>query len=245
MTRRWNGSPPSRGWSRCLSGPDFQRQHLWPSSGGHRSHRGRYAADLRAHRLAGDLRAPAALERVRPSLSMAQPAGSDQSQRNWHTKPAPASSALGGQQIGRRCLILAPIRSLISTPTDLTNAGEVDLVFDAIGGDIRDRSTALVRAGGTLVTIAGPPSLQPKNGRALFFIVEADRNRLTDLAQRLQGRASAHHPRRGPPPRRRTFRIQLPAANQGQDHHSSRGRQLRRSRTADSDSYAGHLPGQG
>jgi NADPH:quinone reductase-like Zn-dependent oxidoreductase len=68
----------------------------------------------------------------------------------------------------------------------LEDAGEVDLVFDAIGGDIRDRSTALVRAGGTLVTIAGPPSLQPKNGRALFFIVEADRNRLTDLAQRLR-----------------------------------------------------------
>ena len=68
----------------------------------------------------------------------------------------------------------------------LEDAGEVDLVFDAIGGDIRDRSTALVRAGGTLVTIAGPPSLQPKNGRALFFIVEADRDRLTDLAQRLR-----------------------------------------------------------
>lgn len=68
----------------------------------------------------------------------------------------------------------------------LEDAGEVDLVFDAIGGDIRDRSTALVRAGGTLVTIAGHPSLQPKNGRALFFIVEADRNRLTDLAQRLR-----------------------------------------------------------
>ena len=40
--------------------------------------------------------------------------------------------------------------------------------------------------GGTLVTIASPPSLQPENGRALFFIVEADRNRLTDLAQRLR-----------------------------------------------------------
>ncbi|MEU7443750.1 hypothetical protein AB0B12_39390, partial [Streptomyces sp. NPDC044780] len=30
------------------------------------------------------------------------------------------------------------------------------------GGDILDRSAALVRAGGTLVTIAMPPKVQPK-----------------------------------------------------------------------------------
>jgi NADPH:quinone reductase-like Zn-dependent oxidoreductase len=32
----------------------------------------------------------------------------------------------------------------------------IDLVFDVIGGDIGMRSMALVRAGGMLVTIAGP-----------------------------------------------------------------------------------------
>ena len=38
----------------------------------------------------------------------------------------------------------------------LEDAGSVDLVFDVIGGDIAERSAGLVRAGGTLVTIAGP-----------------------------------------------------------------------------------------
>ena len=64
--------------------------------------------------------------------------------------------------------------------------GEVDAVFDIIGGDVLERSTALVRPGGTLVTIAQPPTVQPKEGRAVFFVVEPDRARLADLAQRLR-----------------------------------------------------------
>jgi NADPH:quinone reductase-like Zn-dependent oxidoreductase len=31
-----------------------------------------------------------------------------------------------------------------------------------------------------------PPAVQPKGGRAVFFVVEPDRARLTDLAQRLR-----------------------------------------------------------
>ncbi|MFE7425445.1 MULTISPECIES: NADP-dependent oxidoreductase [unclassified Streptomyces] len=68
----------------------------------------------------------------------------------------------------------------------LEDAGEADVVFDVIGGDILDRSAALVRAGGTLVTITMPPKVQPKDGRAVFFVVEPDRARLTDLATRLR-----------------------------------------------------------
>ncbi|TXS70162.1 NADP-dependent oxidoreductase [Streptomyces sp. me109] len=68
----------------------------------------------------------------------------------------------------------------------LEAAGEADVVFDVIGGDILDRSSALVRAGGTLVTTAMPPRVQPKDGRAVFFVVEADRARLADLATRLR-----------------------------------------------------------
>jgi NADPH:quinone reductase-like Zn-dependent oxidoreductase len=37
----------------------------------------------------------------------------------------------------------------------LEDAGEADVVLDVIGGDMLRRSTALVRAGGTLVTRAG------------------------------------------------------------------------------------------
>jgi NADPH:quinone reductase-like Zn-dependent oxidoreductase len=68
----------------------------------------------------------------------------------------------------------------------LEDAGEVDVVFDVIGGQILERSTALVRAGGTLVTIAAPPAVQPGNGRAVFFVVEPDRAQLVELAQRLR-----------------------------------------------------------
>ncbi|MFJ2864111.1 NADP-dependent oxidoreductase [Kitasatospora sp. NPDC087314] len=68
----------------------------------------------------------------------------------------------------------------------LEDVGEVDLVFDVIGGEIQERSVALVRAGGTLVTIASPPPVQPRDGRAVFFVVESDRARLAELAQRVR-----------------------------------------------------------
>jgi NADPH:quinone reductase-like Zn-dependent oxidoreductase len=68
----------------------------------------------------------------------------------------------------------------------LEDAGEVDVVFDVIGGDILARSAALVRAGGTLVAIAEPPKTLPPNGRAVFFVVEADRGQLADLAARVR-----------------------------------------------------------
>ncbi|MEV8562508.1 zinc-binding dehydrogenase, partial [Streptomyces sp. NPDC051917] len=68
----------------------------------------------------------------------------------------------------------------------LEDAGEADVVFDVLGGDILDRSAALVRAGGTLVSIVMPPKVQPKDGRAVFFVVEPDRARLADLATRLR-----------------------------------------------------------
>ncbi|WP_306193282.1 zinc-binding dehydrogenase, partial [Streptomyces sp. MK5] len=69
---------------------------------------------------------------------------------------------------------------------NLQDAGQADVVFDVIGGDILDRSAALVRAGGTLVTIVTPPKIQPRQARAVFFVVEPDRARLTELATRLR-----------------------------------------------------------
>ena len=59
-------------------------------------------------------------------------------------------------------------------------------MFDVIGGDILARSAALVRAGGTLVTVAEPPKTQPHDGRAVFFVVEADRAQLAALAARVR-----------------------------------------------------------
>ncbi len=68
----------------------------------------------------------------------------------------------------------------------LEDAGEVDVVLDVIGGEIRDRSTALLRPGGTLVTVADPPTIHPRDGRAIFFVVEPNREQLAQLAARLR-----------------------------------------------------------
>ncbi|MFI8075254.1 NADP-dependent oxidoreductase [Streptomyces sp. NPDC086033] len=66
------------------------------------------------------------------------------------------------------------------------DTGQVDVVFDVIGGDILDRSAALVRPGGTLVSIAHQPTVRPDDGQAVFFVVEPGRVRLADLARRLR-----------------------------------------------------------
>ncbi|OBA96467.1 NADPH:quinone reductase [Mycobacteriaceae bacterium 1482268.1] len=68
----------------------------------------------------------------------------------------------------------------------LEHVGQVDVVFDVLGGEILDRSAGLVRPGGTLVTIAEPPRVQPDGGRAIFFIVEPDRRQLAALALKLR-----------------------------------------------------------
>jgi NADPH:quinone reductase-like Zn-dependent oxidoreductase len=68
----------------------------------------------------------------------------------------------------------------------LEDIGEVDLVFDVIGGDIQKRSAALIRAGGTLVTITGPPEARPADGLAIDFVVVSDRAQLSEIAQRVR-----------------------------------------------------------
>jgi NADPH:quinone reductase-like Zn-dependent oxidoreductase len=68
----------------------------------------------------------------------------------------------------------------------LDDAPEVDVAFDVIGAPLLERTARLVRPGGTLVAIAAPPTVLPENGRAIFFVVEPDRARLADLAQRLR-----------------------------------------------------------
>jgi NADPH:quinone reductase-like Zn-dependent oxidoreductase len=68
----------------------------------------------------------------------------------------------------------------------LEDVGEVDLVFDVIGGDSGKRSARLIRAGGTLVTIVGPPEARPADGLAVDFVVESDRAQLSEIVQRVR-----------------------------------------------------------
>src|SRR6266516_2069299 len=68
----------------------------------------------------------------------------------------------------------------------LEDLGDVDLVFDVIGGDIQQRSAGLIRAGGTLVSIVGPPEARPADGLAVDFVVESDRAQLSEIVQRVR-----------------------------------------------------------
>ena len=68
----------------------------------------------------------------------------------------------------------------------LKDVGEVDLVFDVIGGDIQKRSAGLIRAGGILVSVVGPPVPRPDDGLAVDFVVEADRAQLNEIVQRVR-----------------------------------------------------------
>ncbi|MEV4538549.1 NADP-dependent oxidoreductase [Asanoa sp. NPDC049518] len=93
-----------------------------------------------------------------------------------------------GRAAARDAVLGLGARSFVDLGADdwESTVGEVDVVFDVIGGDILARSTALVGPGGTVVTIAEPPTVRPKDGRAVFFVVEPDRARLADLAERVR-----------------------------------------------------------
>jgi NADPH:quinone reductase-like Zn-dependent oxidoreductase len=68
----------------------------------------------------------------------------------------------------------------------LDDVGGVDLVFDVFGGNIATRSASLIRAGGTLVTIAGPTEARPVDGLVVDFVVESDRAQLREIVQRVR-----------------------------------------------------------
>ena len=68
----------------------------------------------------------------------------------------------------------------------LEDIGGVDLVFDVIGGDIGKRSAGRIRAGGTLVSIVGPPEAWPADGRAVDFVVESNPAQLSEIVRRVR-----------------------------------------------------------
>lgn len=92
-----------------------------------------------------------------------------------------------GRAADRQTALDFGAREFIDLENDvLENVGKVDLVFDLIGGDIGKRSVGLVRAGGTLVSIIGPPDERPADALAVDFVVESDRAQLTEIVQRVR-----------------------------------------------------------
>lgn len=95
---------------------------------------------------------------------------------------------IGSGRAGQRDTVLGlGADTFVNLQSDpLEDAGQVDVVFDAIGGEILKRSAELVRPGGALITVAEPPPVPPENGRAIFFVVEPDRAGLVELERRLR-----------------------------------------------------------
>jgi NADPH:quinone reductase-like Zn-dependent oxidoreductase len=78
-------------------------------------------------------------------------------------------------------------KEFVDLGTDsLGSVGAVDLVFDVIGGEIQKQSAALVKPGGSLVSIVGPVETPPEDGRAIDFVVEADRAQLIEIGARVR-----------------------------------------------------------
>lgn len=92
-----------------------------------------------------------------------------------------------GRAADRRAALDFGAREFVDLENDtLEDVGGVDLVFDVIGGGIGQRSAGLVRAGGTLVSVAGPPPARPADGLAIDFVVVPDRAQLGEIAQRVR-----------------------------------------------------------
>jgi len=68
--------------------------------------------------------------------------------------------------------------------------GEVDLVFDTVGGDRLERSPAIIRRGGRLISVASEPPQESTNARGiqtLYFVVSPNREQLGRIAKLVDG----------------------------------------------------------
>jgi len=90
-----------------------------------------------------------------------------------------------GRAGGRQTALDFGAQEFVDLDNDaLEDVGEVDLVFDVIGGDIAKRSAGLIRTGGTLVTVTGPTEVRPSGGLTIDFVVIPDHAQLTDVVRR-------------------------------------------------------------
>ena len=153
----------------------------------------------------------------------------------------PSSSARAGQQIATPSSAWEHIVSWTCEADKLEDAGEVDVAFDVIGGEILDRSAALVRTGGTLVSTIREAH-GPAQGRGRhFFVVEAERSRPGPRTE-AQGR-TAQADRRGRTATRRSARsVHLRPAHPRQDNHPGNRRRMAVRRGVRVVAYQGMIP---
>jgi NADPH:quinone reductase-like Zn-dependent oxidoreductase len=70
-----------------------------------------------------------------------------------------------------------------SNTLEETLAASVDLVFDTVGGELLERSPALVRPGGRLVSVAEEPPSSAEVIDSSYFVVEPNREQLVEIAR--------------------------------------------------------------
>jgi NADPH:quinone reductase-like Zn-dependent oxidoreductase len=61
--------------------------------------------------------------------------------------------------------------------------GQVDLVYDLIGGDVLNRSAAIVKPGGALVSAMAPPQTDRDDIRIVHFVRDASGAQLRDITR--------------------------------------------------------------
>ncbi len=92
-----------------------------------------------------------------------------------------------GRAADRQAVLEFGAQEFVDLENDkLEDVGSVDLVFDVLGGEIAKRSARLVRNGGVLTTIMGPPETRPTDGLTIDFVVEANRAQLSEIIQRVR-----------------------------------------------------------
>lgn len=64
-----------------------------------------------------------------------------------------------------------------------TAVGQVDLVYDAIGGDVLAHSLAIVKPGGALVSVMAPPQTDRDDIRTVHFVRDASGAQLREISR--------------------------------------------------------------
>jgi NADPH:quinone reductase-like Zn-dependent oxidoreductase len=64
-----------------------------------------------------------------------------------------------------------------------TAVGQVDLVYDAIGGEVLAQSPAIVKPGGALVSVMNPPQTDREDIRTVHFVRDASGAQLREITR--------------------------------------------------------------
>ncbi len=120
--------------------------------------RGRRAADGHPHGMAGADREGATCDRATGCSSTPAPVASARSPSSSPNTSAPTSRPPRAPTTSTGCTNSAPTRSSTTAQQDFATAlHDYDLVLDSLGGKTLEESLRVVRPGGLVIGIGGPP----------------------------------------------------------------------------------------